>query len=70
MKDELVDLCLEDLDKLQRCKVETLVTIHVHQLDVFVIIAADCKANRIKDSNDFDWCKNTRCSYRREDNHI
>jgi dynein heavy chain len=70
MKDELIELCLEDLDKLKRCKVETLVTIHVHQVDVFKIISDDCRANRIKDANDFDWAKNTRCSWRREDNHI
>jgi len=70
MKDELVDFCLEDLDKLKRCKIETLVTIHVHQVDVFKEIAEACRANRIKDENDFDWCKNTRVAYRREDNHI
>jgi dynein heavy chain len=70
MKDELVDFCLEDLDNLKRCKIETLVTIHVHQVDVFKILAEDARANRIKDENDFDWCKNTRVAYRREDNHI
>jgi dynein heavy chain len=70
VKDDLVDFCLEDLDKLKRCKIETLVTIHVHQVDVFKIIAEDARANRIKDENDFDWCKNTRVAYRREDNHI
>jgi dynein heavy chain len=70
IKDELVDFCLEDLDKLKRCKIETLVTIHVHQVDVFKIISEDARANRIKDENDFDWCKNTRVAYRREDNHI
>jgi dynein heavy chain len=37
---------------------------------VFKIIAEDARANRIKDENDFDWCKNTRVAYRREDNHI
>jgi dynein heavy chain len=32
---ELTALCLEDMNKLKRMKVETLVTIHVHQRDLF-----------------------------------
>jgi len=70
MRDDLVDLCLTDLDKLQRCKVETLVTIHVHQVDVFKEISEACRSNRIKDANDFEWLKNTRVKHRGEDNHI
>jgi hypothetical protein len=30
MMTELSAMCLEDMDKLQRMKIETLVTIHVH----------------------------------------
>lgn len=70
MKDDLVDLCLTDVDKLQRCKIETLVTIHVHQVDVFKEISDACRSNKIKDANDFEWLKNTRCKHKGEDNHI
>ena len=32
---ELTALCLEDMNRLKRTKIETLVTIHVHQRDLF-----------------------------------
>lgn len=32
---ELVQMCLEDMNKLKRQKVETLVTIHVRQMELF-----------------------------------
>jgi len=35
---ELTTMCLEDMNKLKRMKVETLVTIHVHQKDTFMKI--------------------------------
>ena len=66
---ELTTMCLEDMNKLKRMKVETLVTIHVHQRDLFMKIQEDVKAHRIKDANDFDWVKNTRCSWKTEENH-
>ena len=31
----LIEMCLEDMDKLKRQKVETLVTIHVRQMELF-----------------------------------
>ena len=37
---ELVQMCLEDMNKLKRQKVETLVTIHVRQMEIFVDIKA------------------------------
>jgi len=40
---ELTMMCLEDMDKLARTKVETLVTIHVHQRDLFGKILEDVK---------------------------
>jgi dynein heavy chain len=42
---ELTELCLSDLNKLKRMKVETLVTIHVHQRDLFVAIYDMAKKN-------------------------
>ena len=43
-------MCLEDLDKLTRIKVETLVTIHVHQRDLTVKILEDAKQYKIRDA--------------------
>ncbi len=40
---ELTMMCLEDMDRLTRTKVETLVTIHVHQRDLFGKILEDAK---------------------------
>jgi dynein heavy chain len=64
---ELTTLCLdESLDRLQRTKVETLVTIHVRQREIFGEIKALAAKYAIKDANDFDWVKNTRCSWNPE----
>jgi dynein heavy chain len=70
LKDQLTDMCLFDLNPLERTKVETLVTIHVHQVDVFKEIGDLCRQNKIKDNNDFEWQKNTRCKLRADDNDI
>ena len=51
-------------------KVETLVTIHVHQRDLFQKIHEDAKLHKIKDANDFEWTRNTRCSWRTDDGNI
>jgi dynein heavy chain len=45
----LSEMCLEKIDSnLERTKVETMVTIHVHQRDISNEI-------KCKDVNDFDW---------------
>lgn len=45
----LSDMCLEDLGtKINRTKIETLVTIQVHQYDISQEI-------KCKDINDFEW---------------
>ena len=67
---DLTMMCLEDMNKLKRMKVETLVTIHVHQRDLFTKISDVAKKNMIKDANDFDWQKNTRCFWNTELNHV
>jgi dynein heavy chain len=68
--DELVGMCLEDMGKLKRQKVETLVTIHVRQMQLFREIKDLVKDHKLKDSQDFEWTKNTRCAYRNEEQHI
>jgi hypothetical protein len=46
---ELTAMCLEDIKtKLERTKIETLVTIHVHQVGVYGKILEEVKAGRIK----------------------
>jgi len=67
---ELTQMCLEEMNKLKRTKVETLVTIHVHQRDLFFKIHEDAKQHKIKDGNDFEWTKNTRCAWRTDDGHV
>jgi dynein heavy chain len=55
MKD-LTAMCLEDFKtKLERTKIETLVTIHVHQVGVYGKILEEVKAGRIKEASDFEW---------------
>ena len=67
---ELTALCLEDMNRLKRTKIETLVTIHVHQRDLFQKILEDAKQHKIRDANDFDWTKNTRIFWKHEENDI
>eukprot|EP00462_Mataza_sp_D1_P017376 CAMPEP_0175163132 /NCGR_PEP_ID=MMETSP0087-20121206/25561_1 /TAXON_ID=136419 /ORGANISM="Unknown Unknown, Strain D1" /LENGTH=4572 /DNA_ID=CAMNT_0016451765 /DNA_START=103 /DNA_END=13822 /DNA_ORIENTATION=+ len=47
--------------KMERTKIETLVTIQVHQKDVLEDIAARVKAKKLKDMHDFEWQKQLRC---------
>lgn len=53
--------CLQDLgSKVNRTKIETLVTIHVHQKDVSSELAALARNKKISDPNDFEWLKQAR----------
>jgi len=62
---ELSSWCLQDLGaKSNRIKIETLVTIHVHQRDVTNDLAQLHKSKRISDSNDFEWLKQARFYWR------
>lgn len=55
----LVDQTVKDLTKLERISYETLVTIHVHQRDIF----DDLVRMKIKSPNDFEWQKQARFYY-------
>ena len=69
---ELSSWCLQDLgSKMNRTKIETLVTIHVHQKDVFVDMVKLFKERKIQDANDFEWLKQARFYWRPnvEDRH-
>ena len=53
--------CITDLGtKMNRTKVETLVTIQVHQRDVVNDIATLVRAKRIAGADDFEWLKQAR----------
>eukprot|EP00937_MAST-01D_sp_MAST-1D-sp2_P006201 g6201.t1 len=62
---ELSSWCLQDLgSKMNRRKIETLVTIHVHQRDVTNDLATLYKQKKLHDGNDFEWFKQARFSWR------
>jgi dynein heavy chain len=48
---------------MNRIKVETLVTVQVHQRDVYAELCQLYKERKIKDAADFDWLKQTRSSW-------
>lgn len=59
--DCLQKMCLGDIrSKLVRTKIETLVTIHVHQVALFKEIQDKVNAGHIRDESDFDWMMNLR----------
>ena len=62
---ELSSWCLQDLGtKVNRKKIETLVTIHVHQKDVTTEMFQLYKKKLIHDANDFEWTKQARFYWR------
>lgn len=62
---ELSSWCLTDLGtKMTRVKIESLVTIQVHQRDVINDIAALYKVKKISDPHDFEWQKQCRFEWR------
>lgn len=62
---EMSSWCLQDLgSKANRRKIETLVTIYVHQRDVMADLTALYRAKKIKDANDFEWLKQARFYWR------
>jgi dynein heavy chain, axonemal len=53
--------CLEDLGtRMNRTKVETLITIQVHQRDVFADLTKLFKERKLSNEHDFEWLKQIR----------
>jgi dynein heavy chain len=70
MLGDLVQICLTDLKtKMDRTKYETLVTIHVHQKDLFQDVWKKVKEQKVKDENDFEWLKQTRIYWHADSDH-
>ena len=60
--DMLIDVTTTDLDKTKRTMFETLITIHLHQRDIFHALVE----LHIKSPIDFEWLKQTRFYYKND----
>ncbi len=62
----LIEATLQELSSCDRTKIETLVTLHVHSVDIF----HDLVEKKIKTPLDFEWSKQARFYYLDEEKRI
>ena len=68
---DLVGICLLDLgSNTNRTKYETLVTVHVHQKELFQEVWKKVKEHKVKDENDFEWLRQTRLYWKTDAEHV
>ena len=62
LKDMLVELTRTELSRTERVNIETLITIHVHQQDVWKCPPGkgDSPLRKLRDATQFDWLKQAR----------
>ena len=63
-KNELTDITRMDLSKMRRTNVKTLITIQVHQQEVW-----DATVKRVRGPASFDWQKQARLYWKPEKDH-
>jgi len=61
----LISQTAKNLSKYERIKFESLITIHVHQRDIF----EDLSKSNVKSLNDFEWLKQSRFYFIFEEDH-